>query len=390
MDGIDAGEHHDAAPRRKRASVSERLRAAHGQVAAARGIVPVAVTKWLAFAFACAAWIAIATGARADGASLEDAAQSSDPMVAADALYRLAEAEDAAGAYAYAIQHYRASVDRLPSFRYAPKAMTRAAVLQAHSEGDFRPYARLESVRRDPKASDDAASIDALARDADTFPPGPTRSEAWMVCADAYLSRLQRRADGEAALRRVTGDPKADALLQRQAASTLLNALLDDGDLEAARETSQTMAKLLDARMIRRVAVAARRRWLHHASIAELALFSILAAIAVARAAARGAWSDVRRALRGGTGFALAFAVYVALAGGALASAYETGNAAPFLIFGAALAPIVVAARAWGAAGSSAGWARAARAVVCASAVVAAAFLVLEAVNVQYLEGFKL
>jgi len=348
------------------------------------------VTKVLAFAFAWAALVALATGARADEPSLDDAARSSDPAVAADALYRRAEAEDAAGAYANAIRDYRASVARLPSFRYAPKAMTHAALLDAHSEGDFKPYARLESVRRDPKASDDAASIDALAHDAEAFPPGPTRSEAWMVCADAYLSRLHRRADGEAALRRVTDDPKADALLRRQAASELLDALIGDGDLDGARDASQSMAKLLDAKTAKRVVVAARRRWLHRASISDLVLFALLATFAVARAARRGTFGDVRRALRRGVGFAVGFAVYVAVAGGVLASEYETGNAAPFLIFGVVLVPLVVLARAWGAAGSGAAGARFVRAVVCASVIFAAAFLVLEAVNVQYLEGFRL
>jgi hypothetical protein len=348
------------------------------------------VTKVLAFVLACAAWFAVATAARADDASLEDAARSSDPKVAADALYRMAEAEDAAGAYASAVVHYRASVARLPSFRYAPKAMTRAATLDAHSEGGFAPYTRLESVRRDPKASDDGPSIDALAHDAESFPPGPTRSEAWMVCADAYLARLHRRADGEAALRRVIDDPKADALMRRQAASELVDALIDDGNLEGARDTAQTMAKLLDARMMKRVVVAVRRRWLHRTSIADLAFFVLLAAFAVARAASHGAFADVRRALRGSVVFAVGFALYVALTGGALASAYETGNAEPFLVFGAVLVPIVVLARAWGAAGSGAAGARFGRAMVCASAVFAAAFLVLETVNAQYLEGFNL
>ena len=84
------------------------------------------------------------------------------------------------------------------------------------------------------------------------------------------------------------------------------------------------------------------------------------------------------------------FAVYVALGGGALASGYEAGNAEPFLVFGVVLLPIVLTSRAWGAAGSAATAARVARGVVCATAVVAAAFLVLEAINGQYLEGFKL
>lgn len=356
-----------------------------------RGKVARAVKRLIAFALVWVALVVVAPGAHADeGAALADAAQSSDPQVAADALYRMAEAEDAAGDFAHAVQHYRAAVTRLPSFRYAPKAMTRASQLEAHSEGDYRPFARLDAVRRDPKTSDDAAAIDSLARDAEGFPPGPTRGEARMVCADAYLARLHRRADGEAELRRVTDDPKADPLLRRQAAVELLDALLDDGNLEGAREVTESEGKLLDRKQARRIVVASRRRWLHRGSLVVLALFGLLAATAVVRASLRGALGGVWSALRGGAWYALAYAAWLAIAGGGFASAYETGNAEPFYGFAATLLPIAALARAWSAAGSRSAPARVVRATMCATVVLAAAFLVLEAINVQYLEGFSL
>ncbi len=344
----------------------------------------------LAFALAWAVLVVLTTVARADEPSLQDAARSSDPLVAADALYRMAQAEDAAGAYASAVEHYRAAVTRLPSFRYAPKAMTRAALLDSHAEGDYRPFARLESVRLDPRASDDPAAIDALAHDAQSFPPGPTRGEAWMVCAEAYVSRLHRRADGEAALRRVIDDPKADMLLRRQAAAQLLNALIDDGDIDGARDLANADAKLLDPKLARRIVVAVRRHWMRLGSLADVALFCLLTAAAVAGAARRNALDRVRLALRRSAWFMIAFGAYVALTGGVLASAYETGNAEPFVVFGAALVPIAILARVWGAAGSGSLPARVVRATVCASVVFAAAFLTLETVNVQYLDGFNL
>ncbi len=133
-----------------------------------------------------------------------------------------------------------------------------------------------------------------------------------------------------------------------------------------------------------------RRRRVHLASIGDLVVFALLAAVAIARAAARGAIRSVAAALGKTLPLSAAFVAYVAIAGGTLASEYETGNAEPFLVFGAVLFPIAIAARGWGAAGSPTIAARAARAVLSATAVASAAFLTLEAVNGLYLEGFKL
>ena len=341
----------------------------------------------LALALGLAALISCLTLAPRAGAA-DDA---SDPRAAADALYAQAEKEDAAGEYGHAAAHYREAVARFPGFRYAPKAITRAAVIEAHREGDWRPFAQLEAVRRDPQASTEAGPIDALAKAIDGFPPGPTRSEAWMVCADAYVSRLHRRADGEAAFRKVVDDPLADGLVRRQAAGGLLEAMIADGDLEAARTTAHALGHQLEAKQVHKVDILIRRRRLHLASVVDLALFALLAVAALVRAQrVQGGLGDVGAALRKLAPVGVVFAVYVALAGGVLASDYETGNAEPFLVFGVVVLPIVMAARAWGAAGSAATWARVGRAVVCVTAVVAAAFLVLEAINGQYLEGFKL
>jgi hypothetical protein len=333
-------------------------------------------------AMGVAAPLAFASTAWADDAG--------DPRAAADALFAQAEQEDAAGDYGHAAAHYREAVARFPGFRYAPKAMTRAASIEAHREGNWIPFAQLEAVRRDPKVADDAGAIDALAKAIDAFPPGPTRSEAWMVCADAYVSRLHRRSDGEAALRKVVDDPLADGLVRRQAAQELVEAMIADGDLAAARTTARSLGHTLDARVAHKVDVLIRRSRMHFLAMVDLGLFVLLAAVAIARATARGGLGDAALAVRKLGPVGIVFAAYVALAGGALASEYETGNAEPFLVFGVVLLPIVMAARAWGAVGSAATAARVARAVVCATAVMAAAFLVLEAINGQYLEGFKL
>ncbi len=342
------------------------------------------VTRRALAAAAVALAVASSTSARADDAP------PADPRAAADALFHQAEAEDGAGDYAKAIEHYRAAVRLLPSFRFAPKAMTRAVLLESHAEGEFGPYKRLEAVRHDPKTNDDPAVIDALARDAAGFPAGPTRGETWMLCAEAYLQRLHRRGDGEVALRHVIDDPHADPLLKREAANELIKALIADGNLDAARDTSRAIAHWLDPKVERSVTVARRRQWLRRASSVDLAAFLVLALLAVGRAVKDGQTVGVARALRVSADLGLVFAAYLAAVGGVLASSYETGNAAPFLFLGVLVLPIALVARAWGAAGSTSPLARGVRSLVCASAVVAAAFLLLEALNPLYLEGFHL
>ena len=84
------------------------------------------------------------------------------------------------------------------------------------------------------------------------------------------------------------------------------------------------------------------------------------------------------------------FVAFVALAGGLLATKYEAGNAAPFLLLGAAVLPLLLLARAWSSVGSQASGARAARALLCGASVVATAFVLLDWFDPQYLTGFGL
>ena len=87
---------------------------------------------------------------------------------------------------------------------------------------------------------------------------------------------------------------------------------------------------------------------------------------------------------------ALAYAAYVALGGALLASGYEVETSKPFLWFGVVLVPIVLLARAWGAAGGETTAARVGRATLCALGALGAAFLLLEGIDVALLEGFGL
>jgi len=245
-------------------------------------------------------------------------------------------------------------------------------------------------VRRDPKLADDGATLDALVRDSDAFPPGAVRVEARMLAADAFVGRLHRHADGLALYDRVVSDPKADALTSRLAARQIVETLLGDGRLDEARARANALAPHLDAAFVKHVGHLARRRVLVTASEIEIGVVVLLVAAAIALAGRRGRTHAVGAAMRRATPLVLAFTVYVGVMGGVLAAKYETGNAKPFLVFGAALFPLLVAARAWAAAGSPSPAARIGRALACAAGAVGAAFIVLAYLDPLYLDGYGL
>ncbi|MFO0739062.1 MAG: hypothetical protein U0270_24410 [Labilithrix sp.] len=249
--------------------------------------------------------------------------------------------------------------EALALYEQAPNGAERAAWLRARSEGDFEPLLQLEHARRDP-----SPDLERLVIAADAYPEGLVRVEAWSFAADAHA----RRGHPELAIplwRKAARDPKADPVLAHAAIRSAVRVHLAAGDLGEAKVDLQWLPDEGAAKDVDR---HVRRRRLHIASIATIAV----GLLAVARA--------VRRARRVGLSRAsvlavLAFSAFVALAGAALALGYEGASAGPFLWFGAALVPLLLAARAWAAAG---GAPRGVRAVVCALGVAAAAFLVLE------------
>ena len=85
-----------------------------------------------------------------------------------------------------------------------------------------------------------------------------------------------------------------------------------------------------------------------------------------------------------------AFAAFTGLGGAALSMGFERGHAKPFLTLGAAIAALGLVARTWAALGEPTRAARAARATLCALCVLGTAFLILERIDVRYLEGFGL
>jgi hypothetical protein len=324
-------------------------------------------------------------------ATLEGAVAANDDSDAvAEALFRLGELDEGQGAFFEAVAHDRACVAAAPDSRWGVRASERIDWLRARSEGAFLPLARLEQVRRDPALASDPAAIDELARDAETFPPGVVRVEARMLVAEAWLGRLRRPKDAIRALRDVADDPKADSLTARLAEREIVEALAAGGQVVEAAAEARDHPRLLDPVFVRQVTQLVRRQWIRRAATGLVASFGVLAAVALARGIRRGALGDVARALGGVLPVAAAFVAFLALAGGVLASRYESGNAWPFLLLGAAVLPLVLLARAWGAVGSARPAARAARAVLCAATVLAAAFALLDVVSPGYLEGFGL
>lgn len=329
--------------------------------------------------------------AETEAGDLETAAQSSDPTVASDALFHLAERADAALDFPRALERYDATVARLPGSRWAPRAIARASSLRGHAEGGFAPLVRLERVRRDAALANDPAAIDALAKDAEDFPPGLVRAEARMLVAEAYLHRMDRTSDAIVLLRLVATDPRADVLTAREASRELVDALIAEGRLEEATETVREFGTTRIAPGVAKsVKRHVRQRTAHRAAWVDLGALAAFFVASLVLAARRHALAGVAPALKRTAPLALAFAAYIGVLGGWLASSYEAGNAIPFYGLAAAALVFGLIARSWAAIGSAATLARAGRAVLCASGVASAAFLFVERVDPTYLEGFGL
>jgi hypothetical protein len=313
-----------------------------------------------------------------------------DTETTAHALFQLADKEEVELAFARAVGDYRACVDAAPHSRWAARASERADWLIARSEGDFVPLLRVERFRRDPALASDRVAIDELAHEADAFPPGVVRVEARMLVAEAWMGRMGRPEDAIAELRLVAQDPSSDPLTASLAEGQLVEALISGNRINEAANEAHAHASLLDARFVRNIDRLVRRRWVLGAAIATLVAFGALATHALFRAWQRRVLQSAVRALREVTGVAVPFTAFVAIAGGVLASRYESGNARPFLMLGAAALPLVLLARAWGAVGSPRPLARGSRAALCGATLLAAAFVLLDVVSPDYLEGFGL
>jgi hypothetical protein len=211
-----------------------------------------------------------------------------------------------------------------------------------------------------------------------------------MLVAEAYLGRMRRPADGMRALRAVLDEPRCDPLTRKQAARQLVEAMVARGDIDGARTEAHARADLLDARFVATTDRLVRRRTLRHLALLAAAALVAFSVGSATRAVRKGRGAVVGRAVRKLTPLVVVFAAYIGVVGGLLASSYESGNAKPFLVLGVAVVPVFLLARVWSAAGSATVRARAARAAAAATGAMAMAFLVLDALDPAYLEGFGL
>ena len=326
----------------------------------------------------------------AQGALMAAIAAADEPQAVAEADFMLGRLDEEDAAYPQALIDYRACMEAAPGTRWMMRASDRIDWLRARSEGNFGPLTRLEHLRHDEAMSSDPAAIEALARDADGFPPGMVRVESRMLVAEAWLGRMHRPDDAIAELRKVTQEPKADALTLRLAERELIDALVAQDRIDEAIAEAASHSNRLDPKFVKQVKRLRVRRAVRYGSAATLGAFGILALVAMIRASRRQALDDAWAALRRLAPIALVFVAFIAVAGGTLASKYESGNATPFYAFGITVLPLVLLARAWGSIGSPSRAARAARAVLCGGAIASAAFMLLESLNPAYLEGFGL
>ncbi|HEX4517507.1 MAG TPA: hypothetical protein VH054_28370, partial [Polyangiaceae bacterium] len=165
----------------------------------------------------------------------------------------------------------------------------------------------------------------------------------------------------------------------------LVDIAMSRGDVPSAKRAA-TRGGSGTAQLVARVARWARRRVIERVCAVVVVLF----AIAGCAAAARRLRGPRVTALGAFVAKATAICVYLATFAAVIAGSYENGHTLPFVTLPLAVLPIAVVARAWALSGASSTRARALRALFGAAAVVAAAFLVLDRIDVRYLESFGL
>ncbi len=264
------------------------------------------------------------------------------------------------------------------------------AAKPAAADDDAQARAALDRVRADPKLASDPEAIADLVRRADTFPPGAVRIDAWFLAANAYSGRLDRPAEAVPLWRKIIGDAQVDAVTAAFATKSLVAYDLARGDFAGAEDAIALAGPGVDPALRRRVQRAERRRGIHLGALGTLAIAIVLCGVAIARAAFRRQASVLAARVRASGRFMVGGAAYLALGGAALASGYEEGTARPFLFFGVGLLPLLLLARTWGAAGGASTRARLGRASICAASALAVAFLVLEHIDLAYLESLGL
>jgi len=306
----------------------------------------------------------------------------------APALLKFEEAEKADAAFDLerAAIVYADALRLDPTLATAMRAEQRAKILRARSEGNYQPLAALERVRRDPKLASDTNAIDELVRSSESWPVGLVRVETWVLASEAYANRLNRPADAVPLRRRIMADEKADNVTKLAAAKALSVYFLARSDFENAEAIAAS--PIADTKLRTDIRRVIRRHRLHIAAIALTTLTLLFTIVAFVRRRDRAEAAFAR--LRESSRLVIGYGAYVAIGGAILASSYEAGTSRPFLWLGITIVPVLFLARAWGVVGRPDRAARAMRAALCAASALGVSFLVLEGIDVAYLEGLGL
>ncbi len=281
-----------------------------------------------------------------------------------------------------ALLAYRTSAARVPSGPCTEDSRRRVEALLEVAEGDFGPWTALERARRTPSIEGDTPALEALLDASSHFPVGKVKGETRFLVGLALL-RIEP-ARGVVVLNSVVSDPFANKTTRRQALRRSAETLALTHPAEALR-LIQEHSEIASAELVASLKRLQRRGWGHRISIAIVSLFVAASGIGVARGRARVvAHAQLRRELA----VCLGFGALVAGLGSLMVSLYERGHAMPFVALGGALALIAFMARMWRLASPPGPLRGGMRALLSATSSMAAAFLILENFNVQYLEAF--
>jgi hypothetical protein len=319
-------------------------------------------------------------------AQLEPLAHGDDRRAAGEAAYLLATMSEHDLRFAEARHWFGESVTIDPGGRYAARGLARIQYLDAHSEGEFVPLTALERARNHPGSATDASAVEDLAHALPSFPQGLVRAESLLLIGQAYAGRLHRSADAVAVLRSLARDPSATTDTRALALSLLTNVRKERGELRPL------LADLLELHgpdtEIALVRQLLRREVIWKIALVLTALVLAAGLAAVLRAVRSGRMGAVFRAWA--RPLPLAHLAMLSL-GGALLARSESGHpTSPFLAFGAGALLVYLAAAAWNIVGSTAVWARIARAMTCALGLLAVSFLVMHRFDQDMLLGIGL
>lgn len=302
--------------------------------------------------------------------------------------YQLGQNAESLFHYQEALSHYNDSIQRHEHGACAEDTRRRIESLLSYSEGNFGPFEQLERARHTSDIEHNLAMLESLRIAADSFPNGRVRGEARLLVGLAFASNAEQRTRAPSILDAVVRDPFAAPATRKQALRSATDLLWQLDVREGVRLVSRNHA-IASIDLVNEAKKHERRFWAHRATVFLLALFCANSLFAIGRQVAARRFDAARlgrRAVR-----SLSFGVLVGGAGAAIVSFYERGHTLPFLLLGVSIVAVAILADAWRLANDGKAPHRtrvALRLLLSASAVLSSAYLILESIDVRYLEAF--